>query len=345
MNAAVAPPPDSLWVRFWHRPVRAERLAFMRILLALALLTGELFEYLPNLGEFYGLDGAGPAGLHSPRQLRLWKVSPFFFDTDNPYVFYPAFGLWVAATVLFLVGWRTRWSNLALWLLTRCFVERNPTLKNGGDDVLQLGIFLLLLSPCGMALSLDARRLRRRGLLTGPAWVPPWSLRLVQIQVCLIYLTTGLIKLKGDTWMREDVPLTFGGTFPFCSWLTGTWWDGSSVYWLYNSTTMSRWSYAQFPVPFWVTAVQTYASVWFETLFSFLMLHRWTRRFALAFGVLFHLGIYLTVEVGWFGFYMLSFYAVWTSDRFWGRFDPAPKGDTPVDAGVVAGRPAGVGVA
>jgi hypothetical protein len=317
MNAEVTEPRPWFWVRFWHQPVRAERLACMRIALALALLTGELCEYLPNLGEFFGPNGAGPAGLYSSTQLRRWKISAYLFDTDNPYIFNSAFALWVAVTILFLVGWRTRWTNAALWLLTRCFLERNPNLKNGGDDLVQLGILLLLLSPCGQALSLDAWRLRRKGRLVGPAWVPPWSLRLIQLHVCLIYITTGLVKLQGETWMREGLPVT--------EWLHGTWWDGTSVYYVYNHYHFNRWSYAQIPIPFWITAVLTYSSAWFETLFPLMMLHRWTRRVWLAFGVMFHVGIYLTVEVGWFGFYMISFYPVWTSDRFWSRFDKPPR--------------------
>ena len=313
MNADVPAPPPSFWVRFWHQPVRAERLACMRIALALALLTGQLFEYLPNLGEFFGPNSVAPAGLYSSGQLAGWRLSPFFFDTDNPYIIDTAFGLWVAVTLLFLVGWRTRWTNVALWLLTRCFLERNPALKNGGDDLVQLGVFLLLLTPCGRALSLDAWRLRRKGLLSGPAWVAPWSLRLIQIHVCLIYCTTGLIKLKGETWMMQGLPMT--------EWLQGTWWNGSSVYYVYNHIYFNRFSYAQLQIPYWITAIQTYTSVWFETLFPVMMLHRWTRRLWLTFGVLFHIGIYLTIEVGWFGFYMMSFYLVWTPDRFWSRFD------------------------
>ena len=155
-----------------------------------------------------------------------------------------------------------------------------------------------------------------KGLLTGPAWVAPWSLRLIQIHVCLIYCSTGLIKLKGETWMVQGLPMT--------EWLHGTWWDGSSVYYVYNHIYFNRFSYAELQVPYWITAIQTYTSVWFETLFPVMMLHRWTRRLWLTFGVLFHIGIYLTIEVGWFGFYMISFYLVWTPDRFWSRFDKPP---------------------
>jgi hypothetical protein len=341
MSAAVPPPSESFWVRFWHRPVRAERLACMRILLALALLTDQLVQYLPFLDEFYGPEGVNLPDLYAGEQLGRWYWTHAFFSTNNLAFVYAAFGLWVGCTVLFLVGWRTRWTNLAVWFLSRCFIEMIPGMRTGADDTLQLALFLLLLTPCGLALSLDARRLRRRGLLAGPAWVKPWSLRVIQLQVCLIYCTTGLIKLKGDSWMSG--PLEFERTWPWCSWLHGTWWDGTSVHNVFNLTDMSRWAYAQLPVPPWVTKCLTYASVWWELFFPLLMLHRWTRRPALAFGVLFHLGIFFTVEIGWFSFYTLSFYGVWVPCRFWARFDAPPGGGPTADPGREALSPGRAG--
>src|SRR5438445_642538 len=61
------------WARFWHQPVRAERLALMRILLGLSLLTDQLFQYLPNLEEFFGPTGVAPRGLHDWYQLAVWR--------------------------------------------------------------------------------------------------------------------------------------------------------------------------------------------------------------------------------------------------------------------------------
>src|SRR6185436_15081256 len=114
------------------------RLAAMRILLALSLLTDQLFPYLPNLTEFFGPTGTCPADLYARNQLYLWKVTPAFFATDNPSVFYTAFGIWVASTVLLLVGWKTRWSNAAVWLLTRCFLDRTSGLNTCADDLVQV---------------------------------------------------------------------------------------------------------------------------------------------------------------------------------------------------------------
>ena len=78
--AAAAPPSPSssspwvsFWTRFWHEPVRAERLALMRIFLGVALLTDLLFQYLPNLMDFFGPTGVAPRGLHDEYQMRSWR--------------------------------------------------------------------------------------------------------------------------------------------------------------------------------------------------------------------------------------------------------------------------------
>ncbi len=215
--------------------------------------------------------------------------------------FIPPFGCLVAFTLLFLVGWQTRWMNFFCWLLTRCFIERNPAILTSGDDVVQIALLLLLVSPCGAALSIDAWRKRRRVPLDGPVLVPPWPVRLIQIQLCLIFCTTGLVKLKGEGE----------------GWGQGTWWDGTSLHYYLNDTTMWRWSYAQLPIPFWITMPLTYFTVCWEALFPLLVLFRRTRALTLLIGICFHLGILIVTEVGWFGFYTLTLYVVWIPDWFW----------------------------
>src|SRR5437879_6187529 len=146
--------------------------------------------------------------------------------------------------------------SVLLYFLTMSFIHRNPALRNGAEDVLMVGLFLMMFAPSGRAFSLDRlRELRRQGSeISDPPLTPAWPVRLIQIQVCMIYLSTGLAKLLRN----------FDGT----NWFEGTWWDGTSLHYILNDTTMSRWSYAQFPVPFWISAIATYASVWWETLFT-----------------------------------------------------------------------------
>src|SRR5437763_1448338 len=81
------------------------------------------------------------------------------------------------------------------------------------------------LMPSGAALSVDAWRRRRAGRLAGPAYVPAWTVRVLQVQLCMLYLSTGLVKLQaGSEW----------GTLK----AEGTWWEGTSIHYALNYVTM-----------------------------------------------------------------------------------------------------------
>ena len=162
-----------------------------------------------------------------------------------------------------------------------CFIARNPNLKNGGDDVLQIALFLLLISPCNAALSVDrwlkCKSKRESCDQEQMPMIDPWPVRLFQIQLCVMYTTTAIAKMRGHTWF-----------------------DGTSIHNVLNDVTMSRWSYAQLPLPIYVTAPMTWVSLAFEFFFPLLIWNRRIRPLIFLFGVAFHLGIYLMVEVGWF---------------------------------------------
>src|SRR5262245_54246152 len=143
------------WQRFWHAPVRAERLALTRILFALALLTDQIFQFLPIFSELYGPSGFYPEGLADQWLLTTWRWPILFFNTDNLRWVYPLFFLWMAVTVAFLLGWKTRLMNVALWLLCYAFITRTHALRTGAEDVMMATVFLLMFAPAGYAFALD----------------------------------------------------------------------------------------------------------------------------------------------------------------------------------------------
>lgn len=323
MTTPAGPPAFSLnalsdsWTRLWHQPLRAERLGLMRLCIGLALLGEQLVEFLPNLPVLYGPEGIAPDGARTSLALGRWRWATLFFYTDDLFTVYVVFWLWAFFAAAFAVGFFTRASNVAVWLLTMAFVNRTRFLLNGGNDMLQAALFLLMFSPSGQALSVDAwlrHRLTRRpgDGDSNQAYVAAWPVRLIQFQLCIVYFSTGLLKLKG-----------YPGLF------MGTWYEGSSVHYALNIVDRARWAYCQFPLPFWLTACLTYATLAWEALFPFLLFTRPTRWLALGFGVLFHVGICCSIEVGWFGYYALCYYAVWTPDEFWAWLDGKPAQATP----------------
>lgn len=278
---------------FWHDEVRVERLALVRIATGLALLSDQLFQYLPYLQYLFSNDGVSPVGIYDERLARQWRWAVFVFNTGEVIHLTFAFALWVLAALALTLGYKTRIAAGFTWVMTLCFLARNPAMKNGGDDILQLALFLFLWAPVGAGLALDTRAKALRDKVTT---IPAWPVRLVQLQVCVMYFATGLAKFRGG-W-------------------DGTWARGTSLHYVLSDITLTRWSYDQLPIPLWVSAPLTYVVLAFEVLFPFLVLVRPLRKYVLWFGIVFHVNIFLTLEVGWFSWYSLALYPAWLSDRF-----------------------------
>jgi hypothetical protein len=129
--------------------------------------------------------------------------------------------------------------------------------------------------------------------------IEPWSVRLMQIQVCFMYFFVGVAKLADLHWEH--------------GWLTGEWIDGTALYWVLNDVQITRWSYAQFPIPLFVCKMMTWTTIIFEIGFPLFVLWRWTRIPLLIFGVMLHLGILMLMEIGWFSQITLCWYVLFLS--------------------------------
>lgn len=283
------------WTAFWHTPVSAERLAFFRIGTGVSLVTDLLIQYLPFLSYLFGPGGMGSEGLNDRWMAANWRWPVLFFTTDDMFVIVLCFALWLLSAIALTIGFHTRLAAVVAWFLTMCFFARNSNVKNGGDDILQIALFLLMFIPSNAALAWDSRK--HPGAATGSfRTIEPWGVRLLQLQMCMMYTATGIAKLQGG--------------------LGGTWLQGTSLHYVLTDVALTRWSYAQFPVPLWLSApLGTLVLAW-EALFIPLVVWRKTRAFALWYGVVFHVVIFVSLEVGWFSLYAIALYAVWTPDTW-----------------------------
>ncbi|MCH8044058.1 MAG: HTTM domain-containing protein [Planctomycetes bacterium] len=307
-------------VAFWRRPISAEPLAMCRIVTALTVLIGSLLGIAPNLHWYWSPEGVYPSEvadqylknsghislLRSPENIPL--VSAFIPQavvdawrdvTDNMTAVIGLFSVWMLALVFVAVGLYTRTSTIVAWLLALSFHQRMIYVLNGGDDVALQLMFYLMLAPAGAVWSIDSLRRRwktervqsavqHRNIALAPVTIAPWSVRLMQIQLCCIYLVTGFSKMN----VAE----------------TNDYLTGEAVYWALNDICLARWSYAQLPVPMWICRLLSWGTLVFEFGFIPFVMFRRLRPWLLWGGVAFHVGILLTMEVGWFSQYTLCFY-------------------------------------
>ncbi len=296
-----------LWKRyvdFWNEREGPESLALVRITFALALIgnlleqlfAGMLLELYADLGEggvFPDERSAAPLSL-----LKLFPLQP------TPAIVYLFFAVQLLAAVCLLLGLGSRLAALVCFLVQVTFFERMRIWVFGGDNVYRVFLYLMVLSPCGAARSLDA------WLRGKPAAdVPCWPRRLFIFQLTVIYVATGIMKL-GSTWT-----------------IMGGW---SALYLALNLPGIARWpgDWAAWVYP--LTQIGTFVSRWWEMTFFLVPLNMWLRRRKeegkklgpvrrliawkdlrwpyLILGLVFHVSLTLLLDLGLFSIVMLSLY-------------------------------------
>ncbi len=306
--------------RFWTEPVRPEPLALFRILLGACLLLNLWLTIIPNAGLLAGPDGLCPAGaadhwlgqnykfclLRGPGPLLPdglggpWSgLARSWADWGSrPEACYTVFGLFTLSALLLTLGLFTRTATVLTWVLWMAIFTRLEWCMNGGDAVARMALFYLIFARCGAAWSLDRWWSRRRGL-AGPEAprVPPWPLRLMQIQLVLVYLFAGLSKAGLDHLLQGR-------------WDESDWINGQALYWFFNNLELVRWPYHWAPVPLWLCRLASWFVLAFELGFVVLVLFRRARPWLLGAGVLLHLGILVHAELAFFSPFMLCWYAL-----------------------------------
>lgn len=269
---------------WWTDSVPAERLAALRIGLAAVLLVDILGCYLPYLGVFLGPGSLGEAGIFADRgwtgRLR-WSV---FHWADSAAWTHGLFVLWALSGCGLLLGWFSRSSALVAWALSLSVFHINPFLVNSGDNARNTLLFYLMLCPCGAAWSLDAWW-RRHGLGAGRVFVHPWPLRLLFVQLTVLYFFTGAWKL-----------------------LSADWTQGKAMHYHMANLAWTRLPYEWLPGADLLGQAFDWITLVWELGFPVLVFLPITRKPTLWLGVFFHLGTLLFFRIGPFPLYMLCFY-------------------------------------
>jgi hypothetical protein len=150
-----------------------------------------------------------------PRQVAhgttIWSV---WFHVSDPTWMLVIHCLILTVMFLFTAGLCTRVTAVLTWLAALSYIQRSPITFFGADAVMMVLLLYLMIGPSGAALSVDrligrwwAERRARRAGKPLPEWPAPapsisanFTLRLMQIHFCIIYLAAGTSKLLGGRW-------------------------------------------------------------------------------------------------------------------------------------------------
>ncbi len=233
---------------------------------------------------------------------------PFtLFSGNSPGLFTATYLLMGFMALLFTLGWRTRLVTPILVVLWVSLTHQNPLVTDAGDRVVRLVLFFLCFADLSAHWSLDAcRRARaapnpdpvcRIGIRCRPGWENLFhnaAVVAVACQVFIIYVSSAMFKTQGSLWQNGTAiyyPLHMHLYEPFPG-LSGV---------LSNNI--------------FIVFVATYASVFLQLFFPFLLLTRPTRILALVGIMGLHIGIGIAMALPFFSLSMMGADVIFVRDE------------------------------
>jgi hypothetical protein len=279
------------WSRFWFDPIGLWNLAVFRIIFA-GTLTVMYFSRQWDVGLFYTDQGILPRSLshlilpeafRPPFQLFFWS------DAWVPLVH----GIFVLSLFFVCIGLFSRVFGVLAAYLHLAFLFRNYGVAFGVDQITSFFLIYLALTQADARLSVRSWLREKKGLaaLSG-GFLTPIFYRLLQIQLCIIYVYSGMEKLKGQSW-----------------------WDGTAVWSVMANSQMVIADFTWLRhVPFLIVLI-SFSTILFELYFPVLVWVPAVRRYFLVAGVLFHAGIGLMMALWSFAVVMISPYVLFVPEE------------------------------
>jgi hypothetical protein len=203
----------------------------------------------------------------------------------------------MVAACAVIVGFITRVASVVVFVGLMSLYARNPFVFNSGDTLLRGTAFFLMLAPAGAAFSVDALRRRGRDAFRYFPARAPWALRLIQVQLSIVYLASVWAKVRGTTWN-----------------------DGTALSYVLSLDDLRRFP---LPDPFLHSALLVNALTWgtlvVELSVALLIWHPVARPYVIAAGLGLHLGIDYSLRVGVFGLAIAVSYLAFAPPPFASR--------------------------
>ena len=269
----------SKWNTFFFKEGPVEGIAIFRILLGLLAI----FTFLQD--SLIMDDIWGPLAIQAPDTM----MKNYSFPTLNIFqhlklttnLLYVMVVLQFLSLLSFTIGFKTRLSTWVSFILLVSFHQRNINILSSADLLMRIMFMLMLFAPCGNAYSVDSIRARLAGSPLKRDQ-PRWAMRLIQLQIAVVYVSTVLAKAKGVTWL-----------------------DGSAVYYATRLSDLTR-----FPVPYildnmWTIKIITWSTLIVELALGTIIFIDEIRKELIIVGIVFHLGIEYMMSIPQFEWLMI----------------------------------------
>lgn len=267
----------NLWKRFFFNPISPLPLAVFRLVFGTIMTLNLLLQYTPDYKVFFGVNSVYPAEIVQMFQYRYlpsFDLMMYLPQTD----FWRQSVLWLSAiaSVLVTVGFATRFSTILLFICLLSLNTHFPMIVHAGDNFARLISLFLCFSPCGARLSADFAITYLKGKPVDFLF-EPYGQRMIQLQLCFIYLVNVIYKSMGTVWQ-----------------------DGTAVYY---ATRLQEFFLLPIPEPLDLpvfSQIATWSTLIVEFALVFLLWPKRTRYVMIGIASFFHLGLCWCFNLGAF---------------------------------------------
>ncbi len=225
----------------------------------------------------------GKISVHVPFSIPRINLLEHVTDPKVTLLFYIAL---VVVTIMTLVGYKTRFSSIAMAVGVVTLQHRNILILHGGDSVQRITALYIALAPSGAACSLDRILDLWKGKQKGPPRrVSLWPQRIIQFNLALIYFTTWWYKMDGNNWR-----------------------NGTAIWYTSRLKEFYRFPYPDFIRSLAVSRVLSYTTLAIELSLGTLVFYKPARKYVLLGGLLLHATIEYTMNIPLFSVSICSMY-------------------------------------
>jgi uncharacterized membrane protein YphA (DoxX/SURF4 family) len=288
------------WDEFFYKKTDATALCIFRILFGFFLFLNGI-SLVQDFHEWFGLGDKALIPLQDSMNFYSnFRVNIYRWLSPTEFSAWFVLGAYIVTSVFVMIGFKTRLSTIVCFILMVSMQNRNYSILNSGDTLMRCMLFLMIFAPTHVKYSVDAYFRKQRGIAYSPE-ISLVTIRLMQLQFSLVYFATTLFKLKGYDWV-----------------------DGTAVYYTSRLVNFQR---IVLPIVFDFPSLvkfATWSALFIEFAMGTLVWVKELRIWVLLAGLLLHLGIEVSMSIGFFEWVMIAAYILflepkeveWLKNRF-----------------------------
>jgi hypothetical protein len=262
-----------------NRPLAVLRIGIGTFVLLQGLL---LFSELPDLYGPHGMLQPSVTGrLNEPHTPQLhWITEPLSHLGVAPMWTITLLHIAELITACGLIlGWRTRLCALSTWLIHLLFISSNDATVYGAVEFVNIALFYLVWFPSNGWMSMDLMAGRASAV---PTWESRLGLRVIQLHMIVVYVSSGLHKAQGEQW-----------------------WNGEAIWRAVMRTDLGLLDFQWLASVPWLAVALAWGTLVLEVGYGLFVLHPRTRRLAVWGIISLHVGIACSLSLFFFSSVMI----------------------------------------